>query len=222
MTIYEKYCQMNIDGRWINLEKTENNIEYFCTPIGANIIGWENGGIHYCFIKGYGEMVFAANPETCAESYVYPLSKNFEDFLRLILACGSTTVVEQIILWDKEQFEKFLHSEDNPIVQEQREILDRIQSELNLTPMEHPFEYVKEVQAQFDDSKIKFTDEYYDVLGLEKVLIEQIANMEVNDITVCTTENHPVYLDRTEKDNSKWLELITEALKTAKCFEIHC
>lgn len=73
--------------------------------------------------------------------------------------------------------------------------------------MEHPFEYVKEVQAQFDDSKIKFTDEYYDVLGLEKVLTEQIANMEVNDITVCTTENHPVYLDRTEKDNSKWLGL---------------
>lgn len=39
MTIYEKYCQLNIDGRWINLEKTENNIEYFCTPIGADIIG---------------------------------------------------------------------------------------------------------------------------------------------------------------------------------------
>ena len=31
-----------------------------------------------------------------------------------------------------------------------------------------------------------------------------------------------VYLDRTEKDNCKWLELITKALKTAKCFEIHC
>ena len=35
-------------------------------------------------------------------------------------------------------------------------------------------------------------------------------------------EIYPIYLDRTEKDNSKWLELITEALKTAKRFEIHC
>lgn len=33
---------------------------------------------------------------------------------------------------------------------------------------------------------------------------------------------YSVYLDRTEKDNSKWLELITEALKDAKTFEIHC
>ena len=93
---------------------------------------------------------------------------NFKDFLRLILACGSTTAVEQIILWSKEQFEDFLHSEDNPIFPKQREILNRIQSELNITPMENPFEYVKAVQAQFDDSKIKFSNEYYDTLGLER------------------------------------------------------
>lgn len=168
MTIYEKYCQLNIDGRWINLEKTEENIAYFCTPIGADIIGWENGGIHYCFISGYRNMVFAVNPESCVDKYVYPLAMNFEDFLRLILACGSTTAVEQIIMWDKEQFEKFLHSEDNPIVPEQREILNRIQSELNIIPMENPFEYVKAVQAQFDDRKIKFSNEYYDTLGIER------------------------------------------------------
>ena len=50
MSIYEKYCELNIDGSWINLEKREENIEYFCTPIGADIIGWENGGIHYAGI----------------------------------------------------------------------------------------------------------------------------------------------------------------------------
>jgi len=31
-----------------------------------------------------------------------------------------------------------------------------------------------------------------------------------------------IYFDRTEKDNSKWLELISEELKTSKRFEIHC
>ena len=31
-----------------------------------------------------------------------------------------------------------------------------------------------------------------------------------------------IYLDRTEKDHSKWLALIEHALKTAKRFEIHC
>ena len=36
------------------------------------------------------------------------------------------------------------------------------------------------------------------------------------------TEWYSVYLDRSEKDNSKWVEMLTEALKSAKTFEIHC
>ena len=34
--------------------------------------------------------------------------------------------------------------------------------------MEDVYEYVKAVQAQFDDGKIKYSNEYYDVLGLER------------------------------------------------------
>ena len=57
---------------------------------------------------------------------------------------------------------------------------------------------------------------------LEKVLADQIFDLKANEISPCETEMHSVYLDRTEKDNSKWLELITAALKSAKTFEIHC
>lgn len=95
MTIYEKFNQLDIDSRLIGLEKGDYG-EYFCTPVNATVIGWENC-IHYCFIEGYGEMVFAVNPESCVDQYVYPLAENFEDFLCLILVCGSTTAVEQII-----------------------------------------------------------------------------------------------------------------------------
>lgn len=167
MTMYEKFCQLDIDGRWIGLEKSDMCVDYFCTPRNATVIGWENS-IHYCFIRGYRDMVFAVNPETCVESYVYPLAMNFKDFLRLILACGSTTAVEQIIGWSKEQFEDFLHSDDNAVLPEQKVVLDKMQSDLKLTPMENPYEYVKAVQEQYDDSKIKFSNDYYDTLGLER------------------------------------------------------
>ena len=167
MTIYEKYCQLDIDGRWIGLEKSDMCVEYFCTPIDATVIGWENS-IHYCFIKGYRDMVFAVNPETSVDKYVYPLAANFKEFLRLILACGSTTAVEQIIGWSKEQFEDFLYSDDNKVFPEQAEVLKIVAEELKLQPMEEPYEYVKAVQELFDDGKIKFSNEYYDVLGLER------------------------------------------------------
>ena len=58
---------------------------------------------------------------------------------------------------------------------------------------------------------------------LEKVLTEQIIELEVNEKSFCETEMYDeVYFDRMEKDNSKWLKLMTEALKSAKTFEIHC
>lgn len=166
MTMYEKYCQLNIDGRWIGLEKSDMCVEYFCTPLDATVIGWENS-IHYCFIKGYRDMVFAVNPESCVDKYVYPLAANFKDFLRMILACGSTTAVEQIIGWSKDQFEDFLHSDNNKVFPEQAEILKIVAEELKLQSMEKTYEYVKAVQEQFDDKKIKYSNEYYDVLGLE-------------------------------------------------------
>ena len=88
MTDFQKYEKLNIDGTWINLEKGDTRGGYFCTPVGARVIGWENG-IHYCFIRGFGEMVFAVNPDSCVEENVYPLAASFRDFLRLLLACGT-------------------------------------------------------------------------------------------------------------------------------------
>ena len=99
---------------------------------------------------------------------MYPLATNFKDFLRLILACGSTTAVEQIIGWSKEQFEDFLHSDDNKVFPEQAEVLKIVAEELKLQPIEDVYEYVKAVQEQYDDKKIKYSNEYYDVLGLER------------------------------------------------------
>ena len=75
-------------------------------------------------------MVFAVNPEPVVEQYVYPLAMNFKDFLRLILACGSTTAVEQIIGWSREQFEQFVVSEDHAIHPEQQKVLDVIRTSL--------------------------------------------------------------------------------------------
>ena len=57
---------------------------------------------------------------------------------------------------------------------------------------------------------------------LEKVLKEQISDLKVNEISPCEMQMDTIYFDRTEKDNSKWLELMTEVLKDAKTFEIHC
>ena len=166
MTTYEKYLSLNIDGGPISLEKADSSYsDFFCYPTNARTIGFE-GCIMYCFIDGYGETVFACNPESCADIYVYPLARDFNDFIKLILACGSANPVEQIIWMNEQQFEQHLQSEKEIRSAEQEKLLLFLKKELNITPMQNPFEYVKELQKGFDYGKIQYSDEYYDVMGV--------------------------------------------------------
>ncbi len=168
--LYEKYKSLNIDGSYIGLEQGDETGDYFCTPVGAKVIGWDNG-IHYCFIDGFGEVVFCVNPETCCDYLVYPIAKNFYDFLSLILSTKNVNTMQQIIWWDKPEYEQFMRDPNTVEWAEQSKtvsILNKIKTELGVQPMEHPFEYIKEVQKDFPYEKIEFTNEYYDTLGLER------------------------------------------------------
>ena len=167
--LYEKYKNLKIDGSWIGLEAGAQT-PYFCTPIGAEIIGWNNG-IHYCFIKGFGDMVFCVNPETCCDYNVYPIARNFCDFLGLILATGNTNILQQIIWWDKKRFEDFVNSPEEQeyrVRPEVQGVLSTIRKGIDITPIDTPFEYVKDLQSNFPYEQIPFTNEYYDTLGIER------------------------------------------------------
>lgn len=96
-------------------------------------------------------MVFAVSPMNSAPDFVHPLSKDFADFLRLLLACGDVAALEQAWMWDEAQFEAFLRN--NPPTQAQQVRLSEVAARLNLTPMEHPWAYLKELQASFDYGK---------------------------------------------------------------------
>ena len=167
--LYEKYKNLKIDGSWIGLEAGAQT-PYFCTPIGAEIIGWNNG-IHYCFIKGFGDMVFCVNPETCCDYNVYPIARNFCDFLGLILATGNTNTLQQIIWWDKKRFEDFVNSPEEQeyrVRPEVQGVLSTIRKGIDIAPIDTLFEYIKDLQSNFPYEQIPFTNEYYDTLGIER------------------------------------------------------
>lgn len=122
----------------------------------------------YCFVEEYKDTVFASNPESCVDHYVYPLAANFKDFMRLIVSCGTANPVEQIIWMDKEQFDQHLLEERGVQTEQQKELLCLLGNELNIVPMEEPFEYVKNIQNNFSGSNIKYIDEYYNILEITR------------------------------------------------------
>ena len=158
---YNKFLGKNIDLAPLGIERREDNTPYFCTPKGASIIGWAGvDGIHYCFIRGFGEMVFAVNPMAIAPDYVKPLAASFEDFLRLLLAGKDANLLEQAWQWSAETFYETLKGgKSDPSVDD---TLQQIRETMHLTPMEKPWEYMHKLQDGFDSSKIKYSEDFYD------------------------------------------------------------
>ena len=161
MTTYEKFRSLSIDSAAIGLEQRDSDVTYYCTPKDAHIIGWAGvDGIHYCAIPEFGEMIFAVSPMNFGDC-VHPIARNFEDLLRLLLFCGDMAALEQCYAWDEEQFKAFLM--DCPVTDPQKAVLNVIRKEFGIDPMKDAFAYVKELQREFDLSKIPYTEEYYDL-----------------------------------------------------------
>ena len=77
---------------------------YYCTPKKAQIIASSGiDGIHYCTIPQFGEIIFAVSPMNFGDC-VHPISRSFEDLLRLLLHCGDIAALEQCYAWNEEQY----------------------------------------------------------------------------------------------------------------------
>lgn len=163
MTTYQKFKRLKIDFSAIEFEQADNTDCHFCTPIGARIIGRADvDGIHYCFVRGQGEMLFAINPSNEVGRNAYPIANTFEEFLSLLLSCGSMAAIEQAHWWDEEQFEEFV-AENQPTPAQQA-VFDVLRDKLGITPMEEPFQYLNRLQERYNYGMLHFPKEYYEAL----------------------------------------------------------
>ena len=154
------FAKMKIDLSPLGFIQSGEYEYYYCTPKDAKIIAASGiDGIHYCTINDFGEIIFAVSPMNYGDC-VHPIARSFEDLLRLLLSCSDIAALEQCYGWDREQYEAFLI--DFPTTDKQQAILDEIKDKCGLLPIEDAYTYVKKLQAEFDLSKIIYTEDYYD------------------------------------------------------------
>ena len=171
MTLFERFYALNIDTSALGLKRCDDN-EGWYVPKGARVFAAPGiDGVMFCFIDGFGETVFALSPETNDDRVCHPLANNFEDFLGLVLACKSADPLEQIYWLDRDRFYHLINVENeewhNAEIDTAKEAaLSAIRSELRVKPIDEPYDFVRAVQAGFDYSRIVYTDEYYEVMGL--------------------------------------------------------
>lgn len=135
---------------------------YFCTPKNAVPIGSLGvDGIHFVFVRGHGETVFIITPMG-DYPYFFPIARNFEHFLRLLIAVKDCNVMEYMRSFSEEDLLKY-QAENPPTEEAEKTILSLIS--LGLDPLPSPCTYVSDLNGSFDFSSVRFSGEYYDITG---------------------------------------------------------
>lgn len=167
---------LDIDFDSIGLEWGGEFVSYFCTPVGAEEVGSIGcDGIQFILLPG-DERVFCVDPAMAdIGSYVLPVGSDFREFLSFLLSCHDANPLSQIYFLTEERFGQF--AADEAEAREEGELdglfrakdaaLAVIAETFGIKPAE-PFNKVKALQAAFDPAILKFSDEYYDTLGIER------------------------------------------------------
>ena len=171
----KRFRALDIDFESIGLMEDNDPARYFCDPVGLEPVGRIGcDGVHFILLPE-DERVFCVDPAMGEEGkYVLPVGSDFREFLSFLLFCQDANPLSQIWWMDEARFREFAaedaaaRASGNMAEYFARSdaALTAIAKEFGLSPAD-PFDKVKALQAAFDPSGLEWSDEYYDVLGLE-------------------------------------------------------
>ena len=173
----KRFRALNIDFDSIGLlQDGADDFAYFCTPVGAEYVGRIGcDGVHFVLLPE-DERVFCVDPGMGEEDkYVLPVGGDFREFLSFVLYCQDASPISQIWWLPEERFPEF--AAEDAAARQQGDMAEyfaakdaacaAIAQAFGIVPVE-PYRKVKILQADFDPSGLDWSDEYYDVLGLER------------------------------------------------------
>ena len=154
---YREFKKANISLAAFGLEERGTRSDYLCAPKFTRALYFTGvDGIHYAFVRGFAEMVFAISPANIAGECVHPVARDFGDFLALLAASGEAAM-EQAWRWSRAQFDTFM--EEYPLSPEQLQTAKALRA-IGIEPCADPYGYIRAVQAEFDDSRLSYRKEY--------------------------------------------------------------
>lgn len=159
MTLYQQFICSSLDTAGIGLDTGAGSDALICTPLHATIIGWAaDQGLHFCFTDRFGETVFAVDPNASDEFRIQPIAQDFRAFLGLILACRGTARLTETGINSKSGFAQAI--KNTTLSNRQQSILRAIENGYQPTKIEDPWQYIQNLQADFDYAAIPLHPDY--------------------------------------------------------------
>jgi len=170
MRITDKFANISTDLLQIGLIRNKKYERYFCTPKNAvtfTCLGVD--GIHFCILPNKNDITLENSPvyvvsPMMPDHYVEIVAENFYAFISLVVSVKDAGALECISYMDNESFSKYLKNipQDTPEIKKAIIVLLESFSIKNINDI---YNYVKQLQEKTDLSKIKYTKEYYELIG---------------------------------------------------------
>ena len=118
---------------------------------------------------------------TCSLFKLYnTVAEDVRQLLSFVFSCGDANPISQIWWMDEGRFRDFLKEESERSWEGMEDLLERkkaalagIAAAFGIEPAD-PYGKVKALQASFDPACLRFSEEYYDTLGLDSPEQEEI------------------------------------------------
>ena len=118
-------------------------------PAGAKLFGYTDS-LYLCFVAGYQETVFAVHDMPEHEWRAWPVAYDFQEFLRLIFACGSANLAAISGIITEDEYGREFELE----AQKSHAGLNKLSELLSLMPIQNPYTYTHTIGQVLDCSRI--------------------------------------------------------------------
>lgn len=153
MGFYRDFHKKNINLEPLGVNRSSARTRSFCASRDISVIGVAgDSGVQYCFARNFDEAVFQIDPKAGRGEYAHVIARDFKDFLRLLLACGNSSALNEAWRVERGEFEKLRSLPDSGTLE--------AFAGLNVTPMEDPFGYINMLQDEINLKELGFPAAY--------------------------------------------------------------
>ena len=150
--LYERFKRLHLKTSLVDFEVYEAERD------GNSIIA-RNKNVYFGTISGNGEMIFCFDKNSKNGHKVYPVANSFQDFLALILSTGSAQAIQNLSVWKKDEYIRYLRNVkiiDYLNTDEVMNVLFTIRFVLKIDDMNRPYEYVNYLVKTFDYDSLTY------------------------------------------------------------------
>lgn len=161
MDLYRKFRNSSLDTAPLGLLSGEEVSASAFTPSGARVVAWCVGSdSHFCQVEGFGEMVFAVDPNAPPGDCVHPVAATLADFIGLLAVCRHADLILNAYRWSNTLFEK--HMTAITLSYKTRSVLRALENTYHPPKLSDPHGYITGLQKDFDYTTLPLHPSYFE------------------------------------------------------------